>query len=107
MLYGYIQIININNKHRLLFTPNEEFINNDYNIIETFEIEFDKIFPIFSHSNNINLIGKIIDGYLTVIGDNSKLLLLQELPITYNIEPAEVILKANNDFLKYNGLPLF
>ena len=88
MTNGYIQIINFNNKYKILFTPNEEFINNDYDIIDTFKIEFNKIFSIFSHANNINLIGKIIDGYLTVIGDGSKLLLLQEIPVTYNIDLA-------------------
>ena len=107
MTHGYIQIINFNNKYKILFTPNEEFINNDYDIIDTFKIEFNKIFSIFSHANNINLIGKIKDGYLTVIGDGSKLLLLQEIPVIYNIEPSEVILKADNEFLKKHGLPLF
>ena len=37
MLYGYIQILIINNKWRILFTPNEEYINNN-NIIDKFDI---------------------------------------------------------------------
>ena len=106
MLYGYIQILIINNKWRILFTPNEEYINNNI-IIDTFEIEFNKIFAVFSHANNIHLIGKIKQGFLTVIGDGNELLLLQQLPITYNIEPSEIILKADNNFLKKYGLPLF
>ena len=53
------------------------------------------------------MIGKIKDGTLTIIGDGDKLLLLQQLPVMYNIEPAEIILKADNKFLKQYGLPLF
>ena len=106
MLYGYIQILIINDKWRILFTPNEEYINNN-NIIDTFEIEFNKIFSIFLHAKNIHLIGKIKDGSLTIIGDGNKLLLLQQLPVIYNIEPSEIILKADIEFLKKYGLPLF
>ncbi len=111
MQYGYIQILTMNDlsKRRILFTPNEEYINNNiiYYVIDTFEIEFNKIFAVFSHAKNINLIGKIKDGTLTVIGDGSKLLLLQKLSVSYDIEPTEIILKADTEFLKKNGLPLF
>jgi hypothetical protein len=131
MVYGYIQIFTVEfanlspnglinkKKWKILFTPNEECIKTKFNydgfpliskiknidIIDTFRIEFDKIFAIFSHSKNKNLIAEIKDGTLTVIGDCSKLLLLQKLPVSYNIEPIEVTLKASNDFLIKNGLP--
>jgi hypothetical protein len=131
MVYGYIQIFTvefanllqeglINKKEwKILFTPNEECIKTKINfdglsliseiknidIIDTFKIEFNKIFAVFSHAKNKHLIGEIKDGTLTVIGDGSKLLLLQKLPVNYNIEPIEITLKANIQFLKDNGLP--
>ena len=131
MVYGYIQIFTvefanllqeglINKKEwKILFTPNEECIKTKFNydgfpliseiknidIIDTFKIEFNKIFAVFSHAKNKHLIGEIKDGTLTVIGDGSKLLLLQKLPVNYNIEPIEITLKANIQFLKDNGLP--
>jgi hypothetical protein len=131
MVCGYIQIFTIefanllpnelvNKKEwKILFTPNEECIKTKINydgypliseiknidIIDTFRIEFNKIFAIFSHAKNRNLIGEIKDGTLTVIGDSSKLLLLQQLPVSYNVEPIEVTLKANTEFLKQHGLP--
>ncbi len=133
MTFGYIQIFTIeignllpeglvNKKEwKILFTPNEEYIKTKFNydgfsliseiknidIIDTFRIEFNKIFAIFSHAKNRNLIGEIKDGTLTVIGDGQKLLLLQKLPVSYNIEPTEITLKANNDFLNKYGLPPF
>jgi len=131
MVYGYIQIFTVEfsylskdglvntKKWKILFTPNEEYIKTKINydgfqliseiknidIIDTFRIEFNKIFAIFSHANNKNLIGEIKDGTLTVIGDNKKLILLQQLPVIYNVEPIEVTLKANINFLKEHGLP--
>jgi hypothetical protein len=131
MVYGYIQIFTVEFSHllpeglvnkkkwKILFTPNEECIKRKINydkfsiiseiknidIIDTFRIEFNKIFAIFSHAKNRNLIAEIKDGTLTVIGDSSKLLLLQQLPISYNIEPVEVTLIANTDFLELHGLP--
>ena len=131
MVYGYIQIFTIEydyllpeglvnkKKWKILFTPNEECIKTKLNydgfpliseiknidIIDTFKIEFNKIFAVFSHAKNRHLIGQIKDGTLTVIGDSSKLLLLQQLPVSYNIEPVEVTLKANTQFLKDHGLP--
>ncbi len=131
MNYGYIQIFTvefsylskeglINKKEwKILFTPNEECINTkisefslisqikNIDIIDTFRIDFNKIFAVFSNAKNRNLIGEIKDGTLTVIGDNRKLILLQQLPVIYNIEPIEITLKANNNFLKEHGLPLF
>lgn len=132
MTYGYIQIFTIekinllpeglvNKKEwKILFTPNEEHIKNTFNyglpliseikninIIDTFRIEFNKIFDIFSHARNKNLIGEIKDGVLSVIGDSSKLLLNLSLPVSYNIEPIQITLKANNDFLNKYGLPPF
>ena len=131
MIYGYIQIFTvefsyllpeglINKKEwKILFTPNEEYINTkinydgfqiisdikNINIIDTFRIEFNKIFAVFSHAKNRNLIAQIKDGTLTVIGDGRKLILLQQLPVSYNIEPIEITLKATNSFLIKNGLP--
>ncbi len=131
MVYGYIQIFTVefanllqaglvNKKEwKILFTPNEECIKTKFNydgfpliseiknidIIDTFKIEFNKIFAVFSHAKNKHLIGEIKDGTLTVIGDGSKLLLLQKLPVNYNIEPIEITLKANIQFLKDTGLP--
>jgi hypothetical protein len=129
MVYGYIQIFTveysylskeglINKKEwKILFTPNKECINNkisefslisqikNIDIIDTFRIEFNKIFSVFSHAKNKNLIGEIKDGTLTVIGDNRKLILLQQLPVIYNVEPIEVTLKAHTNFLKDHGLP--
>ncbi len=133
MTFGYIQIFTIeftnllpeglvNKKEwKILFTPNEEYVKNKFNydgfsliseiknidIIDTFRIEFTKIFAVFSHARNRNLIAEIKDGTLTVIGDGQKLLLLQKLPVSYNIEPIEITLKANNNFLINNGLPSF
>ncbi len=133
MTFGYIQIFTIeftnllpeglvNKKEwKILFTPNEEYVKNKFNydgfsliseiknidIIDTFRIDFAKIFAVFSHARNRNLIAEIKEGTLTVIGDGQKLLLLQKLPVSYNIEPIEVTLKANNDFLINNGLPSF
>ena len=131
MMYGYIQIFTvefsyllpeglINKKEwKILFTPNEECIKTKFNyggfpiiseiknidIIDTFRIEFNKIFAVFSHAKNRNLIAQIKDGTLTVIGDGKKLLLLQQLPVIYNVDPVEVTLKANTDFLNQYGLP--
>jgi hypothetical protein len=131
MVYGYIQIftvefsyllpegISTKKKWKILFTPNEECIKTKINydglpliseiknidIIDTFKIEFNKIFAVFSHAKNRSLIAEIKDGTLTVIGDSSKLLLLQQLPVSYNVEPVEVTLIANTDYLIKHGLP--
>ncbi len=133
MVYGYIQIFTIEfsilvpeglinkKEYKILFTPNEEYIKNKFNydglqliseiknidIIDTFRIEFNKIFDIFSHARNKNIIAEIKDGLLRVIGDGQKILLLQKLQVSYNIEPIEITLKANNAFLNKYGLPPF
>ncbi len=127
---GYIQIytveknilnptgLEIIKEWKILITPTEEHINNIYNntllthikninIIDTFKININKIIPIFMHSKNNYLIGQVKDSVLIIVGDNKKILLTQELNVSYNIEPIHITLKANNNFLEKYGLPLF
>lgn len=124
MDYGYIQIFTVlleeglidKKEWRILITPNEECINisdfslipkiKNIDIIDTFIIDCNKIFPIFSNAKNKHLIGEIKDGILTITGDHSRLL-SEKIPVLYNIAPIEITLKANNNFLKKYGLPIF
>ena len=59
------------------------------------------------HARDKHLMAFIKNGILTIIGDSQKILLIQELPVLYNIEPIEITLKANNNFLNEHGLPPF
>ncbi len=131
MINGFIQIYTIEKnilepdglkvltEWKILLTPNEEYINIKYNydnfisgiknvnIINTFRIDFNKIWFVFMHARNKYLIASIKNGILTIIGDNQKVLLNQELPVSYEIENIDITLKANNNFLNEYGLPLF
>ena len=127
---GYIQIYTVEKNilnpdgleiikvWKILITPNEENIHNIYNdilitnikninIVDTFKINLNKIIPIFMHARNKYLIGSIKDGILLIVGDSKKILLNQQLNVSYTIEPIEITLKANNNFLDKYGLPLF
>ncbi len=131
MTFGFIQIYTIEkniiepdglkivSEWKILLTPNEEYVNNkinydnyisgikNINIIDTFRIDFNKIWFVFMHARNINIIANIKNGILTIIGDNQKILLTLELPVLYEIEDIAITLKANNNFLNEHGLPLF
>ena len=131
--YGYIQIYTIDKnilmqdglmtttEWKILITPNEEYIKNkinydDYflvspikniNIIDTFKIEFEKIYCIFKNSRNRILKGYIKDQTLVIHGDHELVKLIQKLPVSYNVEPVDITLKATNEFLEKHGLPQF
>jgi hypothetical protein len=133
MTFGFIQIYTIEkniieldglkivSEWKILLTPNEEYVNNkinncydnfisgikNINIIDTFRIDFNKIWFVFMHARNKNLIASIKNGVLTIIGDNQKILLTLELPVKYEIEDIAITLKANNNFLNERGLPPF
>ncbi len=131
MFYSYIQIYTINKdiinpegletikEWKILITPNEEYINQNINnfnlistitninIIDTFRIEFNKVYSIFTHARNKYLKAYIKNGTLTVIGDHQQVLLIQQLPVSYEIDTIDITLKANNNFLQNYGLPIF
>ena len=132
MIFGFIQIYKIEKniiepdglktllEWKILLTPNEEYVNNkinvnfnyisgikNINIIDTFRIDFNKIHFVLMHARDKHLMAFIKNGILTIIGDSQKILLIQELPVLYNIEPIEITLKANNNFLNEHGLPPF
>lgn len=131
MFYSYIQIYTINKEiinpegleiikeWKILITPNEEYINNtinnfnlistikNINIIDTFRIEFNKVYSIFTHARNKYLKANIKNGLFTVIGDHQQVLLIQQLPVSYEIDTIDITLKANNTFLQNHGLPIF
>ena len=132
-IFGYIQIYTIDKniltpeglmtttEWKILITPNEEFVKNkinydDYflvcpikniNIIDTFKIEFEKIYCIFKSARNIILKGYIKDQTLVIYGDHELVKLIQKLPVSYNVEPVDITLKATNEFLEKHGLPPF
>jgi hypothetical protein len=106
-------------EYNILITPNEEYIktkmnhNNlisqikNINILETFRIQFDKIYNVFKHARNIILKGQIKNNLLTIIGDHQLIILKQELPTSIEVDMVNITLKARNDFLEKYGLPLF
>ena len=131
--YGYIQIYTIDKniltsdglitktEFKILITPNEEFIKNkinydDYflvspikniNILDTFKLEFSKIYCIFKHARNKILKGYIKNQTLVIHGDHELVKLIQKLPVNYDVEPIDITLKATNEFLEKHGLPPF
>ena len=132
-IFGYIQIYTIDKniltpeglisktEWKILITPNEEYIKNkinydDYflvspikniNIIDTFKIEFEKIYCIFKNARNKILKAYIKDQTLVIYGDHELVKLIQKLPVDYNMEPVDITLKATNEFLEQHGLPPF
>jgi hypothetical protein len=134
MTFGFIQIYKIEKnilepdglktleEWKILFTPNEEYVNNNIyinnisgiknktqsmNIIDTFRLDLNKLHFIFMHARDRNLTANIKNGQLYVIGDSQKVLLIQELPVEYEIDTIPITLKANHNFLNKHGLPLF
>ena len=127
MTFGFIQIYKIEknilepdglkklSEWKILFTPNEEYINNIgiinntpfMNIIDTFRLDLNKLYFIFMHARDRNLTANIKNGQLYVIGDSQKVLLIQDLPVEYEIDTIPITLKATHNFLNKHGLPLF
>ena len=129
--YGYIQIYTVDKnilypeglktitEWNILVTPNEEFIKNkidfdeyynitpikNINIKDTFKFEFEKIYCIFKNARNKILKGYIKDKTLVIHGDHELVKLIQKLPVNYDVEPVDIILKARTDFLEKHGLP--
>ncbi len=129
--YGYIQIYTVNKdilnpeglktiiEWNILVTPHEEYLKNTINynnyfditpiknikIYDTFRIEFDKIYCIFKNAKDKILKGYIKDKTLVIYGDHELVKLIQKLPVSYNVDTVDIILKARNDFLEQHGLP--
>ncbi len=83
MIFGFIQIFTIEKnmiepdglktlvEWKILFTPNEEYVNNkinydnyisgikNINIIDTFKLDLNKLYFIFMHARDRNLIANI------------------------------------------------
>jgi len=127
--YGYIQIYTVDKNilepnglrtivdWNILITPNKELLKNEINnnsdlvlikninIKDTFRIEFDKIYCIFKHARDRILKGYIKDKNLVIYGDHELIKLIEKLPVLYEFDSVDIILKANNDFLEKYGLP--
>ena len=129
--YGYIQIYTVDKnilnpeglktitEWNIMITPNEELLKHkidfnefcnitpikNINIKDTFRFEFEKIYCIFKNAHNKILKGYIKDQTLVIYGDHKLVKLIQKLPVSYEVDTVNIILKSRTDFIEKHGLP--
>lgn len=81
--------------------------NRFIDVFGTFNIPIDKLKNIFKHANDRVLDAHIIDGTITIIGDNNEILYTAFLSNTLQNLKREIILTGSKPWLTLNGLSHF